>query len=95
MKWCELNGEVGIISHPQRQYNRTGSQVTVQSCFEFRRVHIGVLVVRVLCKMKWCGGDTFPPVTTTNSDLQSTLPVTSSVSLCLPTKPRCADVIEC
>ncbi|KAL2732407.1 hypothetical protein V1477_014648 [Vespula maculifrons] len=36
-------------------------------------------------RMKWCGGDTFPPVTTTNSDLQSTLPVTSSVSLCLPT----------
>ncbi|KAL2736370.1 hypothetical protein V1477_012879 [Vespula maculifrons] len=53
----------------------------VQSCFEFRRVRIVVLVVRILHKIKLCSGDTELRETTTKSSVRPTLTINGSVLL--------------
>ncbi|KAL2745947.1 hypothetical protein V1477_005865 [Vespula maculifrons] len=73
---------VWILGLVRRQQSGTFDrllQLLVHLCFEFRPVHIAVLPVPILRKIKLRSGDTLPPVTTTKSDLRPTLTVTDSV----------------
>nr|XP_050861949.1 uncharacterized protein LOC127069205 [Vespula vulgaris] len=59
-----LENEMEEWGYSPTRDDNISAQLLVQSCYEFRRVHNAVLVVRILWNMKWSSGDILPLIST-------------------------------